>query len=162
MGCLSFHHSIRIWSIIFCSDITCLKAISGCSRIFRFSRVRPTYSYPPLIATRGLLSLGPTSPFVCRLHIRLICRLALLGLIFPLPRLDCPVSRLWSCGAVGLQLLLVHDLCFLQGHVLDLASPICYQNVLPSLSTDLAFGQWRNSATSTTIFEMFLKNSFID
>ena len=101
MGCLSFHHSIRIWSMIFRSGIIGLKAISGCSRIFRFSHVHPTYNCPPLIATQGHLSLGPTSPFVCRLRICLICTLALLGLIIPLPRLDCPMSRLWSCSAVS-------------------------------------------------------------
>ena len=31
----------------------------------------------------------------------LICKLALLGLTVRLPWLDCPVSRLWSCGDVG-------------------------------------------------------------
>jgi hypothetical protein len=101
MGCLSFHQSIRIWSTIFCSGITSRKAISGYSRIFGFSRVRPTYNCPPLITTRGRLSLGPTSPFVYRLRVRLVCGLALLRLTVPLPRLDCPTSRLWSRSVVG-------------------------------------------------------------
>jgi hypothetical protein len=60
------------------------------------------YSCPLLIATRSRLSLGLASPFVCRLRIRLVCGLALLRLTVPLPRLDCPVSGLWSRGAAGL------------------------------------------------------------
>jgi hypothetical protein len=80
--------------MIFRSGISGLKAISGCSRIFGFSHVRPTYSCPPLIATRGCLSLGPASLFVCRLRVHLVCGLALLHLTVPLPRLDCPASGL--------------------------------------------------------------------
>ena len=81
--------------MIFCSGISgcsrilgfSLNAISGCSRILGFSRVHPTYSCPPLIATWGRLSLGPTSLFVCCLRMRLVCTLALLGLTVPhLPR----------------------------------------------------------------------------
>ena len=85
MGCLVFYRSIRIWSTIFCSSITGLNAISGCSRILGFSRVRPTYSYPSLIATWGCLLLGRASPFVCCLRVHLVCGLALLGLTVPRP-----------------------------------------------------------------------------
>ena len=102
IDCLSFHRSIRIWSMIFRSSNIGLKAISGCSRIFGFSRVRSTYNCSLLIATQGCLSLGPASPFVCHLRVRLICRLALLSLIVPLPRLDCSTSGFWSCSAAGL------------------------------------------------------------
>jgi hypothetical protein len=84
------------------SSITGLKAIRGWSRILGFNHVRPIYSCPPLIATCGRLSLGPVSPFVCCLRVCLICRLALLHLNVPRPRLDCPASGLWSRGAVGL------------------------------------------------------------
>ena len=101
MGCLSLHCFIRIWSTLFCSSITGLKASSGCSRIFGFSRVRPTYSCPPLITTHGCHLLGLASPFVCRLHVRLVCGLALLCLNVLLHQLDCLASGLWFCGAVG-------------------------------------------------------------
>ena len=101
MGCLSFHNSIRVWSMIFCSGIISLKAIRGCSRIFGFSHVRPTYSCPPLLATRGRLSLGSASPFVCHLHVHLVYKLALLGLTILLPWLDCPMSVLWSRGVAS-------------------------------------------------------------
>ena len=101
MGCLSFHRSIRIWSIIFRSSITGLNAISRCLRIFGFSRVHPMYSCLPLIATWGHLSLRLASPFICHLYLHLVYRLALLGLTIPLPRLDCPASRLWSHSDAG-------------------------------------------------------------
>jgi hypothetical protein len=101
MGCLSLHRSIRIWSTIVRSGITGLKAISGCSRILEFSRVRPTYSCPPLLATRGRLSLGLASPFVCRLRVHLVCGLALLSLTIPLLWLECRASGHWSCGAAS-------------------------------------------------------------
>jgi hypothetical protein len=162
MGCLSFHRSIRIWSTIFHSGTTGRKAISGCSRIFGFSCVRPTYSCPPLIATRGRLSLGLASPFVCRLRIRLVCGLVLLHLTVRLPWLDCPAFGLWSRDAAGLPVATSARFVFL------LEAPplpcllLCYQNVPPGLSTESAFGQWKNYATSTAMIEMFLKNSFID
>jgi hypothetical protein len=50
--------------------------------------------------TLGRLSLGPASAFACLLHVRLVCRLALLGRTILLPLLDCPSSVPWLPGAV--------------------------------------------------------------
>ena len=96
MGNLAFHRSIRIWSTIFCSGITGLSAISGCSRILGFSHVHPTYSCPLLIAILGRLPLGPASPFVCRLRVRLVCGLALLSLTIPRPSRPLDWFGIWS------------------------------------------------------------------
>jgi hypothetical protein len=51
---------------------------------------------------------------------------------------------------------------WLDGRRHGLAHPSCYRPVPCVLFHELVFGQWKNSAISTAMLAMFLKNSFLD